>query len=50
MTDFAARTGLVPTGGSDFHGQDTAYADIASRTWVPDAIGDGLLRALGTQA
>ena len=50
MTDFATRTGLVPTGGSDFHGQDTAYADIASRTWVPDAIGDGLLRALGTQA
>ena len=46
MTDLAARTGLVPTGGSDFHGQDAAYADQASRTWVPDAVGDGLLRAI----
>ena len=50
MIDFAARTGLVPTGGSDFHGQDVAYADVASRTWVPDAVGDGLLQAIGVAA
>ena len=46
MIDFAARTGLVPTGGSDYHGQDTTYADVASRTWVPDAVGTGLLDAI----
>ncbi len=50
MADLAARTGLVPTGGSDFHGQDFTYAEFASRTWVPDAVGDGLLRAIGVAA
>ena len=50
MADLAARTGLVPTGGSDFHGQDFTYAEFASRTRVPDAVGDGLLRAIGVAA
>ncbi len=50
MQDFATRTGLVLTGGSDFHGQDMAYRDILSQTFVPDAIGDGLLQALGWAA
>ena len=49
MIDFAARTGLLPTGGSDFHGQDVAYPDQAARTWVPDVVGDGLLRAIGAE-
>ncbi len=48
MQDFAARTGLLPTGGSDFHGQDMAYRDVLSQTFVPDAVGDGLLHALAT--
>lgn len=50
MIDLAASLGLVPTGGSDFHGHDVAYAESASRTWVPDAVGDGLLRAIGVAA
>ncbi len=47
MGDFAAREGLVATGGSDFHGQDAAYRDLAARTRVPDAVGVSLLDAIG---
>ncbi len=50
MTDFATRTGLLATGGSDFHGQDMAYRDTATRTRVPDDVGDTLLQAIGLAA
>ncbi len=50
MADFASRTGLLSTGGSDFHGQDAPYTDVAARTWVPDQVGDALLQAIGAGA
>jgi len=50
MADFATRAGLLATGGSDFHGHDMAYADVAARTWVPDAVGATLLQALGAHS
>jgi hypothetical protein len=43
----ADRLDLVPTGGSDFHGQDHDYRAIQRITMVPDAVGEGLLAALG---
>ncbi len=46
MGDFAEHEGLLPTGGSDFHGHDVTYQDQAAITWVPDTVGDGLLRAI----
>jgi 3',5'-nucleoside bisphosphate phosphatase len=48
LAQFAARAGLLATGGSDFHGQDMTYPDVAACTRVPDAVGEALLRALGT--
>jgi predicted metal-dependent phosphoesterase TrpH len=43
----AERLELLPTGGSDFHGQDHDYRAIQHVTMVPDAVGEGLLAALG---
>ncbi|MET0772828.1 MAG: PHP domain-containing protein [Candidatus Limnocylindrales bacterium] len=47
MRHLAEQLGLLPTGGSDFHGQDHDYRAIQRITMVPDAIGEGLLMALG---
>lgn len=47
MAAFAASMELLPTGGSDFHGQDTPYQAVAARTYVPDRVGEDLLAALG---
>lgn len=46
LRSLAARLELVPTGGSDFHGQDHDYRTIQRQTMVPDAVGEGLLEAL----
>jgi len=46
MIAFAAAQGLLPTGGSDYHGDDLDYATAQASTYVPDAVGDGLLAAL----
>lgn len=46
LRDLARRLGLVPTGGSDFHGQDHDYRTVQRQTMVPDAVGEGLLAAL----
>jgi predicted metal-dependent phosphoesterase TrpH len=43
----AVRLQLLPTGGSDFHGQDHDYRAVQRITMVPDAVGEGLLAALG---
>lgn len=44
---FAARHGLLATGGSDFHGDTWTYEESQHSTHVPDAAGSALLAALG---
>jgi predicted metal-dependent phosphoesterase TrpH len=46
MRDFAASRGLLPTGGSDYHGDTMTYAEAQATTHVPDAVGEGLLVAI----
>ncbi len=46
MTAFAAERSLVPTGGSDYHGDGMSYAEAQATTWVPDEVGEGLLEAV----
>lgn len=36
----ARRLGLVPTGGSDYHGDRESYAEAHARLWVPTADAD----------
>ncbi len=38
--------GLVPTGGSDYHGDTEPYADSHAQLWVPPEVGDRLTAAL----
>jgi predicted metal-dependent phosphoesterase TrpH len=49
MRQLARRFDLLPTGGSDFHGQDHDYRSVQRRTLVPDAVGEGLLTALAAR-
>jgi hypothetical protein len=42
----AAELRLVPTGGTDFHGDTQPYADAHAALHLPDEIGDGLLMEL----
>ena len=45
-----ARTlALVPTGGSDYHGDAMTYAEAQDLTRVPIEVGEGLLAALAAQ-
>ena len=39
-------TGLVPSGGTDFHGDDGTYAEAIAETWVPDDVAEGMRIAL----
>jgi hypothetical protein len=48
MRHLAQRLELLPTGGSDFHGQDHDYRAVQRLTMVPDAVGERLLAAIGT--
>jgi predicted metal-dependent phosphoesterase TrpH len=47
MSDIARANLLVMTGGSDYHGDLGPYAESHSRVWVPAAVGDELLAAIG---
>ena len=38
--------GLVPSGGTDYHGDDETYAEAIGETWVPPEIAAGVLAAL----
>jgi len=38
--------GLLPSGGTDFHGDDETYAEALGETWVPAEIAAGVLAAL----
>jgi predicted metal-dependent phosphoesterase TrpH len=38
--------GLLPSGGTDYHGDDETYAEAIAETWVPPEIAAGVLAAL----
>ena len=44
--DVARTLSLVPTGGSDYHGDTGSYADLHAALWLPPDVGERLLRAL----
>jgi 3',5'-nucleoside bisphosphate phosphatase len=46
MAAFAAERRLLPTGGSDYHGDLMGYADTQKLTYVPDEVGERLLEAI----
>lgn len=43
----AAELDLVPTGGSDYHGDTGPYAAAHAELWVPPEVGDRLVAVLG---
>ena len=50
VASVARRLRLVPTGGSDYHGDRESYAEAHARLWVPTADADAVRAALGRQA
>jgi hypothetical protein len=48
MQELAEGRGLVATGGSDYHGDTMSYAEAQLTTYVPEAVGDALLAAVGS--
>ncbi len=42
----AAELGLLPTGGSDYHGDTGTYADAHAALWVPPLVGEALIARL----
>jgi predicted metal-dependent phosphoesterase TrpH len=46
LSDVARELALVPTGGSDYHGDTGTYAAAHAELWVPPEVGRGLLAAL----
>lgn len=40
---------LVPTGGSDYHGDTGSYADAHATLWVPPQVGERLATVLGVR-
>jgi 3',5'-nucleoside bisphosphate phosphatase len=48
MRAVAAAHGLVPSGGTDFHGDEGSYAVAIGETWIPDDVADGVRAALAT--
>ena len=47
MRGVAARHRLVPSGGTDFHGDEGTYAEAIAETWVPDDVADRLVGLVG---
>ncbi len=41
MRTVATAHRLVPSGGTDFHGDEGSYADAIGETWIPDDVADG---------
>lgn len=50
MSEVAARHRLLPSGGTDFHGDEGTYAEAVTETWVPDEVADRLLHELERRA
>lgn len=48
VRDVAARLGLIATGGSDYHGDTTSYAEAHDALHVPGAVADSLRAAIAT--
>ena len=46
MRAVAAAHRLVPSGGTDFHGDEGSYADAIAETWVPDEAAEAVRTAL----
>jgi hypothetical protein len=46
MDQVARRHRLLPSGGTDFHGDECTYAEAIAETWVPDEVAAGVLSAL----
>jgi predicted metal-dependent phosphoesterase TrpH len=46
MALVAEALSLVPTGGTDYHGDAGPYAESHAGLWVPDAIGDSVRTAI----
>lgn len=44
---FAKALRLVPTGGSDYHGDIASYAEVHAGLWVPPEVGPAVLAAIG---
>ena len=42
MREIARTLGLVPTGGSDYHGDTGTYAEMHALLWVPPEVADGV--------
>ncbi len=42
MSAVAGALGLVPTGGSDYHGDTGTYAQVHAGLWVPPEVADGV--------
>ena len=47
MARTAAALGLVPTGGTDYHGDTGTYAEAHAQLWVPPEVGGQLRERLG---
>ncbi len=45
--EVARALGLVPTGGSDYHGDTSTYAEAHAEMWVPPEVGNALSDRLG---
>ena len=43
----AADLGLLPTGGTDYHGDTGTYAESHAQSWVPPEVADELLARVG---
>lgn len=48
MAQVAAEEGLLPTGGSDYHGDTGTYAESHVKLWVPPEVGAALTGALAS--
>lgn len=50
MRVVADRHRLLPSGGTDFHGDECTYAEAIAETWIPGDVADGLRATLGPVA
>jgi predicted metal-dependent phosphoesterase TrpH len=50
MRTVATAHRLVPSGGTDFHGDEGSYADAIGETWIPDDVAEAMRAALGEPA
>ena len=49
VREVAVTLGLVATGGSDYHGDTSTYAEAHAGLWVPPEVGETLLERIGRQ-